>query len=83
MEEGRYGRVGAVDNFPNFCPEPSFVDTNTDENDIPVANGLTASSSSHTFDDSLRRVAWFRKPKHRADGSCDDIYYYEDGRDKR
>ena len=55
LEEGINNRMGVVDNSPNFCPEPSPVDTNSDKDDIPVqqiANELTDSSSSHTFDDS-------------------------------
>ena len=60
LEEGRNGRIEAVDISLNFCPEPSPTETNSDEDDVPVqhiADGLTDSSSSHILDDSPRKVS--------------------------
>ena len=80
LEAGNNGRMEAVDDSPNFCPEPNPLDIDSDEDNVPaqqVADG-SIDTSSHTFGDSLKKVFWFRKPKCRAYGSCTDIYYYEE-----
>ena len=85
LEAGNNGRMGAVDNSPNFCPEPKPVDTDSAEDDVPVQQTADGSIDTgvRTFDGSPKKVSWFRKPKRRADGSPTDIYYYEDGCNKR